>query len=125
MIRVEDLSDNERKLEFVSAMIVETKVKRIRFTALEDETIKEIELNEFDLDTYPEEEYQILDTIEVVEQGTDDIEIKDALLNEKQVVILVSRDLVEANWSEIDRTYGIRRQPFYVAPDYVAFVLGR
>lgn len=106
-IRVEDLSDNERKLAFVSDLIVETKVKRIRFNALEDETIKEIDINEFDLQTYPEEEYQIIDTIEVVELGTDDIEIKEALLNEKQVVMLVSIDLVKANWKEIDRIKAI------------------
>lgn len=102
-INFTDLSDSERKLDFVSAMLVETKVKRIRLTALEDETIKEIGFNEFDLETYPEEEYQIIDTVEIIEMSTNDIEIKEALLNEKRVVMLVSRDLVNANWNEIDR----------------------
>jgi uncharacterized membrane protein YphA (DoxX/SURF4 family) len=102
-IKVKHLSDNERNLAFVSAMLVETKVKRIRLTALEDETIKEIGFNEFDLETYPEEEYQIIDTVEIIETSTNDIEIKEALLNEKRVVMLISRDLVNANWNEIDR----------------------
>lgn len=107
MIKVKDLSDSERKLDFIKALLVETKVKRIQLTALEDETIIEIGLSEFDLGIYPEETYQILDTIEVVELGTDDIEIKEALLNEKRVVLVVSRDLVNANWNEIDRIKAI------------------
>ncbi len=103
MLKVKDLSESERKLAFVSAMIVETKVKRIRFTALDDETVKEVMLSEFNLETYPIEAYQIIDTVEIVELGTEDLEINEALLNEKRVVLMVSRNLVEANWNEIER----------------------
>lgn len=103
MLKVKDLSESERKLDFVSAMIVETKMKRIRFTALDDETVKEVMLSEFNLETYPAEAYQIIDTVEVVELGTEDLEINEALLNEKRVVLMVSRNLVEANWNEIER----------------------
>ncbi|PHR30728.1 MAG: hypothetical protein COA38_10090 [Fluviicola sp.] len=106
-IKIKDLSDSERKLDFVSSMVVETIVKRIRLTALDDETTKEIALSEFNLETYPTEEYQIIDTIEVVQFEGDDINIKDALLNEKQVVLMISRDLVNANWNEIDRIKAI------------------
>ncbi len=103
MLKVKDLSESERKLDFVSAMIVETKMKRIRFTALDDEMVNEVTLSEFNLETYPAEEYQIIDTVEIVELGTEDLEINEALLNEKRVVLMVSRNLVEANWNEIER----------------------
>ena len=60
-------------------------------------------LSEFDLERYPEDQFQILDTIEVVETGTDDINIKEAIINENRIIVLVSRDLVNANWNEINR----------------------
>lgn len=102
-LKMEYLTDAERGLEFVQSQIVETKVKRIRLTTLEDQTTQEIALDEFSIEAYPEEEYEIIDTVEIVEVGTADIEIKEAIVNEKRIVVLVSRDLTKANWSEIDR----------------------
>jgi hypothetical protein len=102
-IKMEYVSDAERKLDFVEAKIAETKVKRIRLTALEDQTTQEIALGEFNLEAYPAEQYEILDTVERVELSSDDIEIKDDIFNQKRIVLLVSRSLTEANWSEIGR----------------------
>ncbi|MFK7786104.1 MAG: DoxX family protein [Crocinitomicaceae bacterium] len=102
-IKMEHLSDAERQLEFVQAKIIETKVKRIRLTTLEDQTTEEIALSEFNLETYPAEQYQILDTVETVEVSTDDIEIKEDILNQERIVLLVSRSLADANWNEMAR----------------------
>ena len=102
-LKIEHLTDAERNLDFVRSQIVETKVKRIRLTTLEDQTTKEIEFSEFNLEAYPADKFQIIDTVETTELGTDDISIKEAIVNEKRVVILVSRDLIEASWNEIDR----------------------
>jgi uncharacterized membrane protein YphA (DoxX/SURF4 family) len=101
-IKVKHLTDAERKLDFVKAQIVETKVKRIRLTTLEDQTTQEIALSEFSLEAYPVDQYQI-DTVEIVEVGTDDIEIKDDIISQERIVLLVSRDLAKASWNEIDR----------------------
>lgn len=106
-ISMKELSDSERQLDFVKALITQTKVKRIRIKALQDEVVSEVLMSEFDLESYPTEEYEIIDTVETIEVGTGDINIKKALINEKRVVVLVSRDLVNANWSEIDRIKGI------------------
>lgn len=102
-IAMKDLSDSELQLEFVKALITTKKVKRIRVKALQDEVVSAVLMNEFDPETYPVEKYQIIDTVESIEMGTDDINIKKALLNEKRATVLVSRDLEKANWNEIDR----------------------
>lgn len=102
-----ELSDAERKLPFVQEMIKGTKVKRIRLLTLEEQMNEEVLLSDFSLELYPPEDYQILDTIEVIEDNTDDIEITEAILDQKRIVILVSRNLMEADWSEIERIRAI------------------
>jgi len=119
-LKVEYLTDAERKMDFVQSQIVETKVKRIRLTALNDQTTKEIALGEFNVETYPEDEYQIIDTVETVEFGAGDIEIKEAILDEKRIIIVVSQSLVKANWNEIDRIKEIAEQ---CEKDDVPFIL--
>lgn len=106
-IAMKDLTNNESDLSFVRALMTETKVKRIHLKALQDEGVSEMLLSEFNIEAYPTEKYQILDTFETVEIGTDDISIREALIKEKRVIILVSSDLMKANWDEIDRIKAI------------------
>jgi hypothetical protein len=106
-ILASELSEAERRLPFVKELLITTKVKRIRLLALEEKMNEEVLLADFSLELYPTEDYQILDTIEVEGPVTDEIEIGDALLRQKQVVILVSRNLMEADWDEMARIKAI------------------
>ncbi len=106
-IAVSELSKAEMNLPFVADMLTQTKVKRIRLFALEEQMKEEVLLADFSLELYPPEEYQILDTIEVADPDMNDLDITNALLDEKRVVILVSRNLLEANWDEIERIKAI------------------
>lgn len=110
LISFADLTNAERNLPFVKAMLINSKVKLIRLRALEDKTIEEVLLADFNRTIYPTEEYQILDTIEVNNPELSDIEIKDALIGEKRVVILISRNLNEANWSSMQRIKSIAKK---------------
>lgn len=106
-IPYDELSEAELGLPFVKELLTTTKVKRIRLFALEEKMNEDVLLADFSLDLYPPDDYQIVDTIEVEERAMTDVDITDALLDEKRVVILVSRNLKEADWDEIDRIKAI------------------
>ncbi|PIE86654.1 MAG: hypothetical protein CSA03_04215, partial [Bacteroidetes bacterium] len=56
------------------------------------------------------ENYEILDTIEITQVEEKDISVRDDLFSQKRIAILVSRDLTNANWNEIDRIKAIAEQ---------------
>lgn len=107
MIKSEHLTEAEMKLDFVSNRIVRQKVKRIRVSPLDGEAVEEIALGEFSLEEYPSDKFNIIDTLETVEVESSDIEIRDVLISLQKVAILVSRDLKNANWIDIDRIKAI------------------
>ena len=106
-VALSDLTDAERNLPFVKSMLANAKVKQIRLLSLLNKTTEEVLLSEFNRTAYPADEYQILDTIEVINPELSDIVITDALLREKRVVILISRNFNEADWSSISRIKAI------------------
>ncbi len=104
-IRVEDMIDAEKILPFVKSVLDTSTVKLLKILSLEYESEMEIPIEEYELDPegFPADEYTILDTLTSINPELIDIEIKDALLNQEQVVILISRNLSEGSWGGIDR----------------------
>ncbi|NVK66448.1 MAG: DoxX family membrane protein [Flavobacteriales bacterium] len=109
-INTKDLSEAELKLDFVSNKVVESNARYVRVRSVEDEGTKEVLLSKFSTELYPSENYEILDTIEITQVEEKDISVRDDLFSQKRIAILVSRDLTNANWNEIDRIKAIAEQ---------------
>jgi len=104
-IRADELADAEKSLPFVKSVLDTSTVKLLKILSLEYESEMEIPIEEYELDLggFPEEEYTILDTLVSISPELQDIEIKDALLEQKKVVLIISRNLEEGSWGGIAR----------------------
>ena len=104
-IRADELADAEKSLPFVKSVLDTSTVKLLKILSLEYESEMEIPIEEYELDLggFPEEEYTILDTLVSISPELQDIEIKDALLEQEKVVLIISRNLEEASWGGIAR----------------------
>ena len=104
-IRIDEMIDAERELSFVKSILDTSSVKLLKIVSLEYDSEMVIPIEEFELDpeAFPSDEYTILDTIISVNPDLEDIEIKEALLSEDKVVIVISRSLNEGSWGGVDR----------------------
>lgn len=109
-INAKDLSQAELKLDFVSNKVVYAKVKRIRLKSNGSDELSAILLQKFNQDAYPSEKYTIVDTVESTELEAKDIYVRDDLFSQKKIAMLVSRDLKNGNWDEINRIKVIAKQ---------------
>lgn len=109
-INAKDLSEAELKLDFVSNKVVYAKVKRIRLKSKGSDELSAILLQKFNQDAYPSEKYTIVDTVESTELEAKDIYVRDDLFSQKKIAMLVSRDLKNGNWDEINRIKAIAKQ---------------
>ncbi|MFT5860383.1 MAG: putative membrane protein YphA (DoxX/SURF4 family) [Flavobacteriaceae bacterium] len=104
-IRVDEMIDAERELSFVKSILDTSTVKLLKILSLEYDSEMEISIEEYELDPggFPAEEYTILDTMVSLNPELQDVEIKDALLSQEQVVMVISKNLNEGSWGGIDR----------------------
>jgi len=109
-INVEDLSDDERNNILVQKFIEKSILQTVRYKFLSNDSLAEIALEDFNLSDFPETEYQIIDTTSALDAALKYIEIKDQILAQKKVAIVISRDLTGADWSSLSRLKEIQKE---------------
>jgi len=67
----------------------------------------EIPFEEYSIEGFPAEEYEIRDTVVNYNPELTDIEVDRGIIEEEKIVILISRRLSDANWSSVDRVKAI------------------
>lgn len=100
-ISITDMSDLEKNCVLVKPILDTSMTQVVKYFDKGYQAEGEVPIEEFDLEYFPAEEYDILDTITSLKDGVTDIEIVKGILAQKKIVIVVSRNLDEANWSSL------------------------
>lgn len=109
-ITVTDLSEDERNSDLVKAVLEQSYSHTVRYKFLANDSLAEIALEDFSAADFPATEYQILDTVSELDSELKYVEIKDQILAQKRIAIVVSRDLTTANWSSLKRLKEIKKE---------------
>lgn len=109
VIGVSEMIDAEKNLPFVKAKLDSSQVKLLKILSLEYDSEMLVPFEEYDEVGFPVEEYTILDTVTDISPDLTDIEIKNDLLTEEKVVVVISRKLGEGNWSVVNRLKEIQK----------------
>lgn len=100
-INLSDVGPDELKLEYVKNAMKNSKLVGLKIKDLISNGYSELPITEYNLTDYPIEQYKIIDTIEIADPNVADINIKNLILNSKQIVIVSSRNLNEADFNQI------------------------
>lgn len=98
-----DVSKDELTLSSVAEQMKNVRVKGYKIYDADNEMEIEVAAFEYNTTDYDPEYFNILDTIEMENPYMSDVVIRDMIVTEKQFVMVVSKDLSEANWGTIDR----------------------
>jgi hypothetical protein len=109
-ISIEDLSDLERNSMVVKPILDTSMVQKIKFFDIGYQSEGEVPIEEYSIEGFPSEEYEVLDTISSLKEGMIDIEIKDAILAQDQIVIVVSKKLEDGTWSNLKKIKAIQKE---------------
>lgn len=102
-ISVNDLSDTEKELEYIREFIASNGVEIIRVKNLSSEDIYEVPYEEFTLEEYTPEYYEILDTVKQVNPEISEINIRDFITTADNIIVITTKNIHQANWDAIER----------------------
>jgi uncharacterized membrane protein YphA (DoxX/SURF4 family) len=103
MVSITDLTELESSLEIVKSILDTSKVELLRIYDKKYDDFMEIPFEEYSIEGFPAEEYEIRDTVVNYNPELTDIEVDRGIIEEEKIVILISRRLSDANWSSVDR----------------------
>lgn len=105
-----DMNATERKFSLVKSVMDTSQTMMLKIWDLGYNSAMEIPVEEYSLEGFPLEEYEIRDTIYTIDPNLTEIAIKDAVINADQIVILVSKRMDEASWGNMARIKAIKRE---------------
>jgi uncharacterized membrane protein YphA (DoxX/SURF4 family) len=102
-IAMSDLSQPEKDLAYVQEFIQKNGVDVIRVKNLSSNDIYEVPAEEFTLEEYTPEYYQILDTVKMTNPAVTEINIRDFITTTDRIIVLTTKNIDKANWNAIER----------------------
>lgn len=102
-IRTSDLTDAERSLAYISGFIDENNVEIIRVKNLSSDDVYDVPVEEFTVEEYTPEYYQILDTVRQVNPEIAEISIRSYITTADAIVVITSKNIDKANWDSVER----------------------
>ena len=102
-ISIADLSDAERNLSYIEEFIASNSVNVIRVKNLSADDIYEVPAEEFTLEEYTPEHYQIVDTIKMVNPAISEINIRNFITSADEIIVITSKNIEKADWKMIKR----------------------
>jgi hypothetical protein len=102
-IDISDLSNAEMSLNMIRTFMDTNAVEMIRIQDNYDSSTYDLTFEEYNLDEYPSADYPVLDTLTSYPEGMSDIDAMSAIINEKRIVLLVSKSLDAGVWSNLDK----------------------
>lgn len=97
-----DVTEVDKNWKIIAQLSQPTKVEGLRIFDKNYESEMEIPMEEYSPEGFPEEEYEIRDTIQVDGELPSEVNLRDAILAEKQIFIVISKKINDANWKNID-----------------------
>lgn len=110
MIDVNDLSKAEQKLGMIKTFMDTSMTKVLNIRDHYDDQIWPVTFEEYLPDDYPESDYTIVDTVSTYPEDLIDIDVMDAILLEKRIVMVVSKSLEEGSWYNIDKLKALQKE---------------
>jgi hypothetical protein len=108
-INVSDISEDEFAIDFIEESIRQKTVPGLRILEISTNSTIEIPLSDYSVTDYSTESYTIKDTIEIKSSSITEVDMTDFILTSKSIVIIVSRNLKDANLKEIDNLKDIQK----------------
>ena len=102
-IRTSDLTDAERSLAYISEFIDENNVEIIRVKNLSSDDVYDVPVEEFTVEEYTPEYYQILDTVRQVNPEIAEISIRGYITTADAIVVITSKNINKADWDSVER----------------------
>jgi len=102
-IRVADLSNIEQNFDYVNQFISNHQVQIVRVKNISSEDIYEVPRSEFSIEEYSPEYYEIIDTLQKIDPDIEEIHLRDYIVSSDAIVVLISKNIQQANWKYIDR----------------------
>ncbi len=92
-LNLSDITKYERSLPIIEKQLKQTKVTGLRLTEIASGSRIEIPQVEYNVESYPVEEYTVLDTIEVNNPDFTEVNIRDLIFTGDQVLVIVTKKL--------------------------------
>jgi hypothetical protein len=102
-VDIADLSNTEMSLNMIRTFMDTNAVQMIRIQDNYDSSTYDLTFEEYNLDEYPPESYPVLDTLTSYPEDLLDIDAMGAIINEKRIVLLVSKSLEDGVWSNLNK----------------------
>lgn len=102
-IRTSDLTEAERSLAYISGFIDENNVEIIRVKNLSSDDVYDVPVEEFTVEEYTPEYYQILDTVRQVNPEIAEISIRGYITTADAIVVITSKNINKADWDSVER----------------------
>lgn len=100
-LAVNDLTKSELQLSVVKEQIAQSKIKGLKIYDVAQKRVLTIPFNDYA--NYPAKEYPVISSVELEDPTFTEINLRDYFVSTKQVIVLVAKNLKEANWNEISR----------------------
>lgn len=100
-LAVSDLTPIEQQMDIVKTQIAQSKVKGLNVYDVAHKTVLTIPFNDYS--NYPPKEYPVIKSVELDDPTFTEINLRDYFVSAKQLVVLIAKNLKEANWNEINR----------------------
>jgi uncharacterized membrane protein YphA (DoxX/SURF4 family) len=109
-INIANMSDDERNFSLVRNVLDTSMTQTLRLFNKEYQEEEELPLSEYVPEYYPEDMYDILDTLESLDPNVTEVAILDGILDANKIVMVVSKKLEDGSWeSSIDRIKAIQK----------------
>jgi len=102
-LSINDLTDAEKKMPIVKELLKSSTIQGLKILDKAYNSTMEVMMSEYSVESYPVEEYQILDTIEMVNPEFTEISLRDYIVKTDRIILLSSINLMQGNWKQIER----------------------
>lgn len=108
-LQIADMSEDERNSILVKNILDTSVVTSLRFMNLTYNEEEIVPIEEYVPEYYPEEEYQLLDTLTALDPSVTEVAVLDGILSAEKVVMVVSKKLGDGDWEScVDRIKAIQ-----------------
>lgn len=98
-----DLTKTELKMPVVQQLLAGSKMQGLRLRDYVNATKIEIPMEEYSTENYPELDYAILDTIELINPEFTEVSLRNYIVQEITIFMLTAKNLKEASWEHLAR----------------------
>lgn len=101
-IQLDDLTPAESNMEVVKLILKDNQTQIVKVKNLSSDDVYDVPMEEFTLEEYTPEFYSVLDTVYQTNEEFNEISLRDYVVSVKQIVMITSKNIVEANWGEVE-----------------------